>query len=163
MSNNHTSLAGEYAVASEISRMDHDAHLTYGNKKEADIIVHNGKSLLLVEVKSKEGGEWPWIRGIPDDGHHILVFVDFQGKELKERPDFYILTGSDWKMLVPNLEVIRNNKNYKGFDEKDNHTPTWINDKNRGVKINVRDVEEHKEKWEKLDNILAKLDNTENF
>lgn len=162
MDSEHVSMAGEYAVASEICKRGHDAHLTYGNKKEMDILVYDDRCFVKVEVKSKVGGKWPWIKGIPGDANHILIFVDFQDKKSNVRPDFYVLTGSDWKNLVPNLDDIKNNENYKGFDLKDGHTPTWV-DGNRGIGIRSSEIEEFKEQWDKLDVLLMKMNNQEKF
>ena len=78
------------------------------------------------------------------------------------RPDFYILSGSDWKNLVPNLDDIKYNKNYKGFDSKDGHTPTWA-DGNKGIGIRSVEIEENKEQWDKLDVLLRKLNDPEKF
>ncbi len=160
MNTEHVSLAGEYAVASQICRMGHFAHITYGNLKEMDILVYGEKCFIKVEVKSKIGDKWPCIKGIPDEDNHILVFVDFQSKKDNERPDFYVLTGSDWRGLVPNLRDIRDNKNYKGFDSKDGHIPTWTDGK-KGIGIRNAEIEEYRERWDKLNVVLRNLEGPE--
>lgn len=160
MNPEHVSIAGEYAVASQICRMGHGAHLTYGNKKEMDILVYGEKCFVKVEVKSKIENKWPWIKGIPVDANHILVFVDFQNKKDNERPDFYVLTGSDWRDLVPSLKDIRDNKNYMGFDPKDGRTPIWADGK-RGIGIRNAEIEEYRERWDKLNVVLRNLDDPE--
>jgi hypothetical protein len=55
--------------------------------------------LLRIEVKGKQGDQWPNCKGIPNE-QSILVLVDFEKKEVTQRPDFYILTVSDWKELT---------------------------------------------------------------
>jgi hypothetical protein len=157
MEKEYVGLAGEYAVASEICRRGHFAHLTYGNNKEADILVYADRTFVKVEVKSKTGNKWPFIKGIPDDGAHLMIFVDFDKKESNERPNFYIITGSEWKNMLPNLEDVKNNPDYIGEDPKDNHTPLW-KDGNKGIGIRVRDIDQQLEKWEKLDELLIKGD-----
>jgi hypothetical protein len=69
------SMAGEYAVASEICRRNFYAQVTLGRLKRTDILVYNqetGKEL-RVEVKTKQGREWPGIKGI-NDNQTLLIF-----------------------------------------------------------------------------------------
>lgn len=158
MNKEQVGLAGEYAVASRICSRGHYAHVTYGNMKEMDILVYSNKSYIKVEVKSKSGLSWPFIRGIPNDDSHILVFVDYETK--KDRadnfsitPDFYVLDGQDWQNI---LEGLKTNPAYAGPDAKDGYSPTWNNSKKKGHTIKLDHIKAHKGKWEKVDKLLEK-------
>ena len=84
-------LAAEFAVASELGRRNIYAQPTFGHQKRTDLLIFGkDNELLKVEVKGKQGREWPNCKGIYGR-NVILVFVDFAGKSEFERPDFYIL------------------------------------------------------------------------
>ena len=57
-------LAGEYLVAGEICRRGYHAQITFGRWKNTDILAVNlaNGNTVLVEVKSKQGREWPNIK-----------------------------------------------------------------------------------------------------
>lgn len=84
------SLAGEFAVASDSCRRGIYAQLTLGNRKRADLLVDSDKRMIRVQVKAKQGREWPGVRGIYGKGI-VLILVDYQNKTHTQRPDFYIL------------------------------------------------------------------------
>lgn len=52
-----------------------------------------------IEVKSKQSKEWPNCKGT-NQKDSFIVFVDFENKQLSEKPDYYILTADDWKKIV---------------------------------------------------------------
>jgi predicted AAA+ superfamily ATPase len=83
-------LAGEYAVASELCRRGLYAQLTMGNHKQTDILVETGTVMMRIQVKAKQSTEWPAISGLYR-AEDFLILVDFTGKSLIERPDFYVL------------------------------------------------------------------------
>lgn len=155
--NDVLSLAGEYAVASELCRRNIYAQLVLGNRKRTDILAVAEKGMLRVEVKSKQDQEWPWIKGI--FGKDILlIFVDFENKKENERPDFYILTVYDWKKLVE--------KEFENFISNGeividkNNVPIWQDEKKRqGVKIRAEMLGEHKERWNKIIEIIGEVYN----
>lgn len=93
-------LAAEFAVASKLCRRDIYAQLTLGHLKRTDLLILSEEDeLLRIEVKGKQGRDWPNCKDIY--GHNVmLVLVDFAGKSEPERPDFYILTVEDWRELV---------------------------------------------------------------
>ncbi len=126
--------------------------------KRQDILVYSDGTYVKVEVTSKTIDKWTWIKGIPDEGVHLLIFVDFTKKELCEKPNFYIMTALEWRNMLPNLDGIKNNPKYAGVDPKDNHTPIWKDSRNKGIGIKVIDVEQQLDKWEKLENLLNKRD-----
>ncbi|MBI3988226.1 MAG: hypothetical protein HY347_01275 [candidate division NC10 bacterium] len=93
------SLAGEFAVASELCRRGVYCQLTLGNRKRTDLLIETDRQLARVQVKSKQTAEWPQVAGIYRS-NEFLVFVDFQGKDEGDRPDFYIASLKDWVALV---------------------------------------------------------------
>ena len=137
-------LAGEYAVASELFRRDVLAQLTFGNRKKADILVLNEQNgrLFCVEVKAKQGNEFPAVKGITGDS--FLVFVDFKGKTAQERPDFYVLSSKDWENYIQQYVLPEGSVT---IDK--NNCPTW-SDGFVGAGVKPSQINQHKEKWEKL-------------
>lgn len=139
-------LAGEFSVASELCKRGIYAQLTLGNRKRTDLLVDNGLDVLRVEVKSKQGPEWPGVKGISRDDA-IIVFVDFAEKASLQRPDFYILTFKDWKALVR-----------KKFREQPTGSVelnadfalVWNDGKYVGMGIHPTHIKKHFEAWEKF-------------
>jgi len=159
VSKNILSLAGEYAVASELCKRGLYAQLTLGNYKSTDIVVfdENHKKYVRIEVKSQQTGTWSNIKGIKGD-NIILICVDFSGKTEIERPDFYILNDSDW------IEFVKSKYSKElslGDDEKrkliidENYIPCWINQKSgksffKGIDFRPKEILQHKERWDKI-------------
>ena len=85
-------VAGEFAVAAELCRRNIYAQLTLGHQKRIDLLalLHDG-NMLRIEVKAKQGREWPNCKGIYGD-NTFIIFVDYREKAATERPDFYVLT-----------------------------------------------------------------------
>jgi len=52
-------LAAEFAVASELCRRNIYAQLTLGLRKRTDILVETERGMLRIQVKGKQGREWP--------------------------------------------------------------------------------------------------------
>ncbi len=132
ISKDKLSLAGEYAVASEICRRDIYAQLTLGKHKRTDILVDNEKNVLRIQVKSKQGGKWPWLQFDEEEDNLIWVFVDFEKSE-NEKPDFYVLTNKEFGKL------------WKDETKRQN---------NEIPKINQDMIEQYKDKWSKLKEVL---------
>lgn len=136
-------LVGEYAVASELCKRNVYAQLTLGHHKSTDILVETEKDVIKVQVKAKQGREWPSVSGISRASDY-LVLVDLQKKKEDERPDFYILDFNDWKKLIES--------------EKTKYPEVNIDDKYRirysdgwkGLNINPIQVESCKEQWGKI-------------
>ena len=96
-------LAGEYGVASELARRTHYAQLTLGNHKRTDILIDDGDGkMLCVQVKAKQGREWPGCKGVCGD-NIVLVLVDYENKQREDRPDFYILIEADWRKFLEEI------------------------------------------------------------
>jgi hypothetical protein len=154
-------LAGEYAVASELCRRDLYAQLTLGNRKRTDILILNQKSnkFLRIEVKAKQAQKWGNQRGIFGKGV-VMVFVDFSGKKDNERPDFYLLTVQEWKDYLLHKydeEIVKGE-----VEITDENVPRFLKNISKktgkpqeGVSIKPEDIENHKEKWEKIVSVVS--------
>lgn len=93
-------LAAEFAVASELCRRGIYAQLTLGNRKTTDLLVDaEGGRMIRIQVKAKQKRQWPALKGVSGTGI-ALVLVDYERKQLQERPDFYVLVPADWRALV---------------------------------------------------------------
>jgi len=163
MSKDTLGLAAEFAVASELCRRNIYAQLTLGLRKRTDILVETESGMLRIQVKGKQGKEWPTCcKGIyGNDNDIVLVFVDFENKKENERPDFYVLTVEDWKKLLEK-ELIITGKTKRGevtIDEK--NMPTG-KDGWPGINIKPEVIKEHKERWDKIANIVGRDENNTN-
>lgn len=106
-------------------------------------------------MKSKQGYQWPNVKGIWEKGD-LIVLVDFQGKKSNERPDYYVLTVENWKKVVKKLKREKDGAKidkttntlywepWKGYDK------VW-----KGCAISVNDVQEYKDCWPKVSKNLA--------
>jgi len=104
--------------------------------------------MLRIEVKAKQKNEWPGIKGV-NDKQTLLIFVDFENKKDRERPDFYILNALDWKIFLESHVI-----NRPSFDKLiDNYIPKY-KDGWTGTGIKPDQIFQHKEKWEKIVSIL---------
>jgi hypothetical protein len=140
-------LAGEFAVASELCKRGIYAQLTLGNRKRTDLLVDNGTALLRVEVKSKQGKEWPGVKGINSEDS-MIVFVDFFQKAVEERPNFFILTFKDWKAFA--RKKVRESPVGTVVLTKD-FTHIWNNGNYTGVGVTPPQIAKHSEAWTKFD------------
>ncbi len=138
-------LAGEFAVASELCKRDIYAQLTLGKHKSTDLLldVEDG-GMLRVQVKSKQRNVWPACRGVACGKPEVLVLVDFRKKADDQRPDFYILTGEDWKNVIDATGLIQ-----KGWGMmKDGHFE--YDDGFRGLNVTPEMVHTYAEQWDKI-------------
>jgi len=145
-------LAAEFGVASELCKRNMYAQLTLGLRKRTDILVETEIGMLRIQVKGKQGGEWPGCKGIYGE-NIVLVFVDFENKKENVRPDFYILAVEDWgKLLEKELKLTgRIERGEVTIDEK--NIPTW-KDGYQGMGIKPEMVKEYKEQWGKIKKIV---------
>ena len=143
-------MAGEYAVASEVCRRNFYAQITLGHLKRTDILVYNPErdETVFLEVKAKQGREWPGIKGVVGD-KRLIVLVDFQNKKRSERPDFYILDAKDWQDFLKTN--VMNRPQFARLE--DDYIPIW-KDEYRGTGIQSIHISQHLEKWEKLTSML---------
>ena len=138
-------LAGEFAVASELCKRGIYAQLTLGNRKSTDLLldVEDG-GMLRVQVKSKQGGEWPACKGVTCGKPEVLVLVDFQKKAGDQRPDFYILTGEDWKNVIDGTGFIP-----KGWGTMKGDIFEYT-DGFKGLNVKPEMVRRYAEQWDKI-------------
>ncbi len=137
-------LAGEYVVASEICRRGFHAQITFGRWKNTDVVavnIKNGKTV-LIEVKTKQGSEWPKVMGVKGF-NRVQILVDYENKNLLERPDFYVLDEDFWRKYI---EKIRS-KLKAVVETGDRIIPVWP-DEWRGISIKPSHVKEYYERWE---------------
>jgi len=144
------SLAGEYAVASELCRRGIYAQLTLGTRKRTDLLVDTETAMLRIQVKAKQGNRWPSCKGVFGE-NIVLVLVDYKNKRIDERPDFYILTPIDWENFVKSWlsDDISEGKCYL---DKEN-CPIWLS-KYEGINVPPAQITQHKECWDKIESLL---------
>jgi len=150
-------VAGEFAVAAELCRRGMYAQLTLGHRKRTDLLVESEKRRMFrIEVKTKQGREWPNCRGIAADDS-FLVFVDFENKPDTARPDFYILNVHEWQAFVK-AEAKRYEHKHPGRRvqiTKDN-VAICLDEVNRynqpytGSSVRPEKIKEYQEDWQKL-------------
>jgi hypothetical protein len=157
ISKEHLSLAGEYAVASELCKRGIYAQLTLGTRKKTDLLVDTETVMLRIQVKAKQIDGWT-CRGVFGEDI-ILVLVDYENKQLDQRPDFYILTSNDWENFVkPWLSDYISEG--KVVLDKEN-CPIWSGKKEggrpfKGTWVGPANVAQHKECWGKIEALLNK-------
>jgi hypothetical protein len=142
-------LAGEYAVASEFCKRGFYAQLTLGHHKKTDLLLEGSGRLFRASVKSKQGNEWPNVRGIWEEDD-LIVLVDFKDKKLLDRPDYFVLTVADWKKVTKKLIK----RKAQGVKIDETNTLYWDPSKGypkgwRGCSVSVEDVREYKDCWPK--------------
>ena len=153
-------ISGEFAVASELCRRGIYAQLTLGLRKRTDLLVETNNNMLRIQVKAKQGREWPNCKGIY--GSNIfLVFVDFENKKDTDRPDFYILDPQDWLNLVNQVAGTYISSGFVQINQY--NTPIWVNQKNKagksyeGMGVKSQHLQQctnglylYKERWDKI-------------
>jgi hypothetical protein len=138
-------IAGEFSVASELCKRGIYAQLTLGNRKRTDLLVESDECMLRVQVKSKQGTQWPAVKGIT--GRDIyLVFVDFKGKGQLDRPDFYILSSDDWVSFVKKELIDTGLVRQKKVRVNSELVPTW-QDGFVGMSVKPSQLEPYYEQW----------------
>ena len=150
-------IAGEFAVAAELCRRNIYAQLTLGHQKRVDLLaMSRAGDFLRIEVKAKQGRTWANQKGLPP-GDDFLVFVDFAGRDVTARPDFFILSADDWCALAK--------RHVEEYQEKHPKRKPYLDTENcpvhpdertkdgkpyRGCSVRVSDIEAHREAWSKI-------------
>lgn len=160
-------LAAEFAVASELCRRGIYAQLTLGNRKRTDLLVDSEDGQMLhVQVKAKQKREWPALKGISDPSF-VLVLVDYEKKQLFERPDFYVLTSADWAKvatLARNTLIKTGKVASADISLDENFVATTRAKRARGkpepkdyvgIGVKQEQVTKYKECWEKITGLLG--------
>ena len=131
------SLAGEYAVCSELQKREIHCSLTYGNQKATDVIAFDrkGKEYRRIEVKTSRSKRF--VTGFfqkyydsaschPD--YWIIVFIDEN-----DVSHFYVMTHNE----MGNVQMERNKmtewQEVKGCDN-----------------VELRHIEKYENQWEKI-------------
>ena len=144
-------LAGEYAVASQLCRRGIYVQLTLGHHKKTDLLIESDTSFARIQVKAKQGREWPAIRGI-SSRYDFLVLVDLAGAKLLS-PEYFILDVNDWRGLV---EEESRRKPETQIDEylTIRYPDGWI-----GLNVKPSMVTQFVDCWDKIADSLAQQDN----
>ncbi len=143
-------LAGEYAVASELCKRGIYAQLTLGNRKSVDLLLDVADGgMLRMQVKSKQKNEWPACRAFACEKAEVLVLVDFYKKADDQRPDFYVLTGEDWKDVIDATGFLQSGEGLM----KDGHFE--YKDGFKGLNVKPAMVRRYAEQWDKISDILS--------
>lgn len=152
-------VTGEYYVAAELGKRNVYAQLTLGNQKKADLLIFSEENdkILKIEVKNKQGYEWPNCKGI-DQKESFLVFVDFKDVNEAGRPDFYILSEKNWRELIEKKQKEYKKKHPNKKTVIENNVLIFLDQINkqgkpyRGYGIKPTDIGQFKENW----NIILK-------
>lgn len=146
ISKENIGLVGEYLVAAELCKRGIYAQLTLGNHKKTDLLIETDDGVGCVSVKSKRCSTWPRVKGIWKECD-LIVFVDFKGKSIDDKPDFYILNINQWKQLMKKIQKQKEGS----MINKSTNTIYWENEEGditwEGCQISVSQVREHKNKW----------------
>ena len=148
-------LAAEYAVAAELCRRNVYAQLTLGNQKRTDLLAFSETGQLIrLEVKGKQGRSWPSCRGI-SGRRTFLIF--FAGKAVDARPDFYVLTSSDWRRVVKKrISEFRASNPRKRIKVDPDNVPIFVDEigksgkPHKGIAVRVDYLIRYQEKWNKV-------------
>lgn len=150
-------LAAEYAVASELCRRGIYAQLTLGNRKRTDLLLdlENGH-MLRVQVKAKQKRDWPACKGVCGNSN-ILVFVDYENKNLTQQPDFYVLTELDWKNFLQ-VELTESGRAQKwrctwGADLVPRSDSGIV-----GITLRASQINVHRDRWDKIEALMQTCD-----
>jgi len=156
-------VAAEFAVAAELCRRGVYAQLTLGHRKRTDLLVETETGRMYrIEVKSKQGRDWPNCRGIGDKDS-FLVFVDFAGKADTARPDFYVLTCKEWRDLaMANMAEYKAKHPDRRAEITDDNVVVLPDEVNRygkpykGMGVRLEHVQQHLDAWPKITNVVKK-------
>lgn len=160
-------IAGEFAVATELCRRNIYTQLTLGNQKRVDLLSLSREGRFLrIEVKAKQTPTWSNIKGL-SAADAFLVFVDFVDKKDTQRPDFFVLSVADWRLLATQhiQEYRQRHPNRKPYLDAEN-CPVFPEELNshgkpfRGCTVKVAAIESHREAWPKILNACARVPDT---
>lgn len=98
---NQTGLACEFYVAGELTRLGYNVTITFGNTKAIDLLVQKGDDVCKVQVKGMQRTKsicWNLDKSkVTDDIY--LVLVNLHADDIKRKPEFFVLRGSEAKKL----------------------------------------------------------------
>jgi|SRR5215510_13583072 len=159
MNKNRLNLTARFAVASEICRRTaDDVFVSY--QERGELRLENPHASIRLKVHAKQGDVWPGCKGIHGKDT-ILILVDFCQKSDSERPDFYVLTDSDWRKVVEDrINPLRKKGKQIELDDQ-NIAINWsdLNDHwkpYKGIDVRPSAIQKHFEKWEKVPDALMR-------
>jgi hypothetical protein len=116
-----------------------------------------------LRFKAKQTPEWPAVKGL-SCGDAFLVFVDFAGVRDTDRPNFFVLSPDDWCAIGTHVvaEYLKKHPDRTAHLDQDNcpvfpEELTSTGKSYRGCSIRVRDIEQHREAWEKIVRACAEV------
>jgi len=97
----HLNLAGEFFVAAELHRLGIAAAVTYGNAKEADVVLlsKTGDKAVVVEVKCTSQPQWVVGGTVPIPSSKPWVFVYLPSEQI-EAPHYYVMSQAELHSIV---------------------------------------------------------------
>lgn len=138
-------LAGQYAVAAQMSLLGWHPSPTVGNFPDIDLIAYNIETnkRLTIQVKTgrgrwgigtakKDGDRWR-IDGLAENAD-IYVLVDLTANEL-QKAEFYIIPTKELKQIVEKYAQLKYGRRHTEKDQ-----PCWIN----------RTLPDHQEEWKEI-------------
>lgn len=140
---NFLSLAGEFFVAAELQRRGVWAAVTYGNAKQADIVVLSASRTraVVLEVKSTASKRWVVGNQVPKPSKQLWVFVHIPDGE-RESPRYFIFTSRELHgILMPYHKKYQDN-----YRQKYGHESTAIG----VVSLSLTDASPFEDQWDKV-------------
>ncbi|MSQ06666.1 MAG: hypothetical protein EXR54_00745 [Dehalococcoidia bacterium] len=137
------SLAGEFFVAAELQRRGASAAVTYGNAKQADVVVLSASrvSAVVLEVNSTTAKKWVVGNRIPEPSDQLWVFVKIP-EDKKESPRYFILTSRELHGILMPYHL----KYQCKYRQKYGHESTAT----AVVSLPLKDASSHEARWDKV-------------
>ncbi|MBR3700044.1 MAG: hypothetical protein IKM85_11090 [Bacteroidales bacterium] len=133
----HLSMAGEYAVCSELCKRGFDVSLTLGNAKAVDIMVFlPDNSYRRIEVKTSQTGRFV-----------TNFFQKYYDKTLNNHPDFWVLVYIDKNGQIQ--YYILTHEELGEIQMKRNGMSKW-GKVNGCDNVLLRDVAHCEDRWDKI-------------
>lgn len=142
LSKNQSGLAAELYVAAELTRLEYDVTITFGNTKAIDLLVHRDDCVFAVQVKGIQETKsqcWNLDKTKFDGKNLIMVLVNLHANDKEAKPEFFVLTHNDVHELFKDTPKKGNKRTYLRYSV-------------------VRDKNIFKNRWElfnKKDNALS--------
>jgi hypothetical protein len=119
---------------------------------DLEVINPKGDVIYEVSVKTKDGREWPSVKGIVRKDQYI-VFVDFYGRTY---PDFYVLSCRQWNNLLKKILPSRGKgaKIVNGSIEWNNCIKSGKETKRKGSLLRPEEIAIYKDKLSSLPGVV---------
>ena len=148
-------ISAKHCVAAELGRRNILAEFKDEKKNEIVINSEISSETFIVYVRSKQGNEWPGVKGI-NNSDSFLVFVDFEGISINQRPSYYILGMEDWYNLILERKAEYEKKHPGGRVKIIDNVIIFMDEINpsgkpyKGCGIKPSQIKPFKEKWQKI-------------